>query len=44
MVRVYMGILRTTFVMDGEGDIERVVSTVSTKDHFRQIADSYGMK
>ena len=44
MGREYMGILRTTFVIDGEGYIEKVFPKVNTKDHFRQIADSYGMK
>lgn len=41
MGREYMGILRTTFVIDGDGIIEKVFDKVNTKDHFRQIADSY---
>lgn len=41
MGREYMGILRTTFVIDGEGRIEKIFDKVRTKDHFEQIADSY---
>jgi peroxiredoxin Q/BCP len=35
--RVYMGILRTTFVIDGNGVVERVITKVNTKDAARQI-------
>ena len=35
--RAYMGILRTTFVIDGEGVIERVITKVDTKNAARQI-------
>ena len=35
--RAYMGILRTTFVIDGEGVIERVITKVNTKNAARQI-------
>lgn len=41
MGREYMGILRTTFVIDENGIIEKVFDKVNTKDHFHQIADSY---
>lgn len=41
MGKEYMGILRTTFVIDENGIIEKVFDKVNTKDHFRQIADSY---
>lgn len=41
MGREYMGILRTTFVIDGEGRIEKIFDKVRTKDHFVQIADAY---
>ena len=39
--RKYMGILRTTFVIDAEGRIEKVFEKVDTKNHYRQILDSY---
>lgn len=39
--RIYDGILRTTFVIDQNGIIERVFDKVKTKDHFNQIIDSY---
>lgn len=41
MGREYMGILRTTFVIDEHGIIEKVFAKVNTKDHFGQIAASY---
>ncbi len=41
MGREYMGILRTTFVIDGNGIIEKVFTKVNTKDHFGQIAEAY---
>ncbi len=41
MGREYEGILRTTFVIDGGGRIEKVFDKVDTKRHFEQIADSY---
>lgn len=37
--RVYMGILRTTFVIDGNGAIERVITKVDTKNAAKQILD-----
>ena len=37
--RVYMGILRTTFVIDGNGVIERVITKVDTKNAAKQILD-----
>lgn len=37
MGREYDGIHRTTFVIDGEGVIEEVISKVKTKDHAAQI-------
>ena len=39
--RKYMGVVRTTFVIDPEGVIERIFRKVDTKNHFRQILDSY---
>ena len=38
--RTYMGIMRTTFVIDAEGVIERVVTKVDTKNAARQIFDN----
>jgi len=35
--RDYMGVLRTTFVIDGKGRIERIISKVESSDHTRQI-------
>ncbi len=37
--RTYMGILRTTFIIDAEGVIELVITKVDTKNHWQQIAD-----
>ena len=39
--RKYMGVLRTTFVIDAEGRIEKIFTKVDTKNHYRQIIDSY---
>ena len=41
MGREYMGILRTTFIIDGNGTIEKIFTKVNTKNHFEQIAESY---
>lgn len=38
--REYMGILRTTFVIDGNGKIERVITKVDTKNAARQILNN----
>ena len=35
--REYMGIIRTTFVVDGKGKIERVITKVDTKNAAKQI-------
>jgi thioredoxin-dependent peroxiredoxin len=35
--RKYMGILRTTFVIDKKGVIEQIISKVDTKEHASQI-------
>ena len=37
--RSYMGVYRTTFVVDAEGIIERVITKVDTKNHWQQIVD-----
>lgn len=39
MGRTYDGIHRTTFLIDEEGRIERVISKVKTKDHAAQILE-----
>jgi len=39
MGREYDGILRTTFLIDGKGIIERVITDVRTKDHAQQIME-----
>lgn len=41
MGREYMGILRTTFIINEQGVVEKIFSKVNTKNHFEQIADSY---
>ena len=38
--RVYMGIIRTTFVIDADGVIERVITKVDTKNAAKQILDN----
>lgn len=38
--RTYMGILRTTFVIDEGGVIERVITKVDTKNAARQVLDT----
>lgn len=39
MGREYDGIHRTTFIVDEEGKVERVISKVKTKDHAAQILE-----
>ena len=38
--RKYMGIIRTTFVIDGAGIIERVITKVDTKNAAKQILNT----
>lgn len=38
--RTYMGILRTTFVIDGSGVIEKVITKVDTKNAAKQILEN----
>ncbi|MEN8157095.1 MAG: thioredoxin-dependent thiol peroxidase [Bacteroidota bacterium] len=35
--KVYMGILRKTFIIDRNGNIEKIIEKVKTKEHTRQI-------
>ncbi len=37
--RKYMGVLRTTFVIDEKGVITHLIEKVDTKNHYRQILD-----
>ena len=39
--KVYMGIIRKTFIIDENGNIEKVFEKVKTKEHFNQIVESY---
>ena len=41
MGKEYLGVHRTTFVIDEYGIIEKVFSKVKTKDHTNQILESY---
>ena len=41
MGKEYVGVHRTTFVIDEYGVIEKVFSKVKTKDHANQILESY---
>jgi len=36
--RAYMGIVRTTFLIDEQGVIEKVITKVDTKNHVEQLA------
>ena len=40
MGKEYDGLHRTTFIINGEGIIERVIAKVKTKDHAAQILES----
>jgi peroxiredoxin Q/BCP len=40
--RKYMGVFRTTFVIDGEGIIEKIFTKVKTKAHTEQILEAVG--
>jgi len=39
----YMGVLRTTFVVDESGNILKIISKVNTGDHTRQILEELGI-
>lgn len=39
MGRIYDGIVRTTFVINEKGKIEKVITNVKTKDHTKQILE-----
>ncbi|MBZ0206972.1 MAG: thioredoxin-dependent thiol peroxidase [Flavobacteriales bacterium] len=40
MGREYVGILRTTFLIDEEGVIEHIITKVRTKDHAAQVLET----
>lgn len=40
--RTYMGVFRTTFIIDEEGKIQHVFKKVKTKDHTHQILEALG--
>lgn len=42
--KTYMGVLRTTFIIDETGTILKVISKVDTHDHTRQIFEELGIK
>ncbi|MBQ3254847.1 MAG: thioredoxin-dependent thiol peroxidase [Rikenellaceae bacterium] len=42
--RSYMGILRTTFIVDEQGRIEHIFEKVDTKNHYQQILDWHNTK
>ncbi len=35
--KTYMGVLRTTFIIDDKGNIEKIIEKVKTKEHAQQI-------
>jgi thioredoxin-dependent peroxiredoxin len=39
----YMGVLRTTYVIDEAGNILKIISKVNTGDHTRQILEELGI-
>jgi len=39
--RSFMGVLRTTFIIDEKGVIEKIISKVDTGEHSKQIFDLY---
>jgi peroxiredoxin Q/BCP len=39
MGKTFMGILRTTFVIDEQGRIEKIIDKVNTKDHAKQVLE-----
>lgn len=42
--RSYMGIQRTTFIIDEQGVIEQIFEKVDTKNHYQQILDWHNTK
>ena len=42
--RAYMGIQRTTFIIDEQGVVEQIFDKVDTKNHYQQILDWHNTK
>jgi peroxiredoxin Q/BCP len=42
--KTYMGVIRTTFVINEEGIIEKIFSKVDTKEHTNQIVSNLSIK
>ena len=42
--RKYMGTFRTTFIIDPDGNIEKIFTKVNTKEHHKQILDWFTAK
>ncbi|WP_294142614.1 thioredoxin-dependent thiol peroxidase [uncultured Sanguibacteroides sp.] len=42
--RSYMGVIRTTFVIDPNGIMEKIITKVNTKDHANQILKELDIK
>ncbi len=42
--RVYMGVIRTTFIIDEKGMIEKIIRKVDTKNHSAQIMKELGIE
>ena len=42
--RTYMGVNRTTFIINEQGIIEKIIKKVKTKDHTNQIYTELGIK
>ena len=40
MGKEYDGLHRTTFIIDGNGVVERIIAKVKTKDHAAQILEA----
>jgi thioredoxin-dependent peroxiredoxin len=39
--RTFLGVIRTTFIIDGKGIIEKIINKVDTGGHTKQIFDMY---
>ena len=42
--RKYMGVLRTTFVIDEEGNVAKVFTKVNSKEHTKQILEAMSLE
>ena len=42
MGRTYDGVHRTTFVIDEQGKVAKIIKKVKTKDHAHQVLDEMG--